>query len=43
VSGVTQSMFSHALSTSAFVVLTGLLLGSAIADGKGRPAIDSPS
>lgn len=28
VSGLTQSMFSHALSTSAFVVLAGLLLGS---------------
>lgn len=30
VSGVTQSMFSHALSTSAFVVFVGLLLGSAL-------------
>ena len=27
VSGLTQSMFSHALSTSAYVVLVGLLLG----------------
>lgn len=31
VSGMTQSMFSHALSTSAFVVLVGLLLGNALA------------
>jgi O-antigen ligase len=27
VSGLTQSMFAHALSTSAYVVLLGLLLG----------------
>lgn len=30
VSGLTQSMFAHALSTSAFVVFVGLLLGSAL-------------
>lgn len=30
VSGMTQSMFAHALSTSAFFVLGGLLLGSAL-------------
>ena len=31
VSGLTQSMFSHALSTSAYVVLVGLLLGMGMA------------
>lgn len=31
VSGLTQSMFSHALTTSAFVVFAGLLLGGALA------------
>ncbi|WP_447938419.1 O-antigen ligase family protein [Pseudoxanthomonas mexicana] len=31
ISGLTQSMFSHALSTSAYVVIVGLLLGSASA------------
>lgn len=31
VSGLTQSMFSHALSTSAYMVILGLLLGSAMA------------
>ena len=41
VSGVTQSMFSHALSTSVFVVLTGLLLGSAMAEGKEHSPVDS--
>ena len=33
VSGLTQSMFSHALSTSAYVVLVGLLLGMGMAPG----------
>lgn len=33
ISGLTQSMFSHALSTSAYVVIVGLLLGSASAPG----------
>jgi O-antigen ligase len=31
ISGLTQSMFSHALSTSAYVVIVGLLLGGALA------------
>ena len=31
VSGLTQSMFSHALSTGAYVVLVGLLLGMGMA------------
>ena len=30
VSGLTQSMFAHGLSTSAFVVFGGLLLGGAL-------------
>lgn len=30
ISGLTQSMFSHALSTSAYVVMVGLLLGCAL-------------
>lgn len=39
VSGLTQSMFAHGLSTSTFVVFGGLLLGGALAgdaDGAGR-------
>ncbi|KRA53812.1 hypothetical protein ASD77_03980 [Pseudoxanthomonas sp. Root65] len=41
VSGMSQSMFSHALSTSAFVVFGGLLLGSALT-GAGQPhSLDS--
>ena len=44
VSGLTQSMFSHALSTSAYVVILGLLLGSAMArGGLARPANRSRS
>jgi len=44
VSGLTQSMFSHALSTSAYVVILGLLLGSAMARGGiARPANRSRS
>ena len=38
ISGLTQSMFSHALSSSAYVVIVGLLLGSALAPG---PASDA--
>jgi len=34
VSGITQSMFAHALSASAFFVLGGLLLGSALSSGR---------
>jgi O-antigen ligase len=42
VSGMTQSMFSHALSTSAFVVFGGLLLGGSLASPPKRPGeIDS--
>lgn len=43
VSGLTQSMFSHALSTSTFVVLTGLLLGSAMATTADRKEVNSQS
>ncbi|SDQ31613.1 O-antigen ligase [Pseudoxanthomonas sp. CF385] len=32
ISGLTQSMFSHALTTSAYVVIVGLLLGTALAE-----------
>ncbi len=32
ISGLTQSMFSHALTTSAYVVIVGLLLGAALAE-----------
>lgn len=39
ISGLTQSMFSHALSSSAYVVIVGILLGSALAP---RPASDAP-
>lgn len=42
VSGMTQSMFSHALSTSAFVVFGGLLLGGALASERDTSAeVDS--
>ncbi|MFT3667037.1 MAG: O-antigen ligase family protein [Pseudoxanthomonas sp.] len=40
ISGLTQSMFSHALSTSAYVVIVGLLLGGALAP---IPTVDEPS
>lgn len=40
VSGLTQSMFSHALSTSAYVVIVGLLLGCALSP---LPAPDRPN
>ena len=35
-SGMTQSMFSHALSTMTYVVFVGLLLGLALRESTGR-------
>ena len=35
-SGMTQSMFSHALSTMTHVVFVGLLLGLALGESTGR-------
>lgn len=43
ISGLTQSMFSHALSTSAYVVIVGLLLGAALAPAATRGGFDRRS
>lgn len=43
VSGLTQSMFAHALSTSAFVIFVGLLTGSALLPAPPPSRVDSHS
>ena len=43
ISGLTQSMFSHALTTSAYVVIVGLLVGAALAEETPSHAADKRS